>query len=117
MGRPRKPIDAFAGMLTRPVDEGQVLHAALLAYASDSFLMDMVFRILPDQPRPGEVQGFSVDHAFPRPMRFDDWHLYTQEAVSLFGNRGLARGAIYHSDRRLVATVAQEGLVRTLEDR
>jgi acyl-CoA thioesterase II len=120
MGGPRRGSKRSHWMrLPRPVDEGQVLHAALLAYASDYFLMDMIFRIHPDQPGPGDVQGFSVDHAiwFHRPIRFDDWHLYTQEAVSLFGDRGLARGAIYHRDRRLVATVAQEVVVRTRKDR
>ncbi len=120
MGGPRGGSTRSHWMrLPRPVDEGQLLQAALLAYASDFFLMDMVFRIHPGRPGPGQVQGFSVDHAiwFHRPVKFDDWHLYTQEAVCLFGNRGLARGAIYQGDQGLVATVAQEVLVRTRQDR
>jgi acyl-CoA thioesterase-2 len=98
----------------RPVGGDQLLHAALLAYASDFFLMDMIFRAHPAGLGPGTVNGFSVDHAiwFHRPVAFDDWHLHTQEAVTIFGDRGLARGAIHDQAGHLVASVMQEVLVR-----
>jgi acyl-CoA thioesterase-2 len=98
----------------RPVDGGQLLQAALLAYGSDFFLMDMIFRAHPSELGPGRANGLSVDHAiwFHRSVRFDDWHLHTQEAVTVVGDRGLARGAIHDQDGRLVATVMQEVLVR-----
>ncbi|HET9731473.1 MAG TPA: acyl-CoA thioesterase domain-containing protein [Acidimicrobiales bacterium] len=100
--------------LPRSVGDGHALNAALLAYASDFFLMDMVFRMHPEELGPGRANGFSLDHAvwFHRPVRFDEWHLYTQEAVALVGERGLARGGIYDSRGRLVASVAQEVLLR-----
>jgi acyl-CoA thioesterase II len=100
--------------LPRSVGTGHALNAALLAYASDFFLMDMVFRLHPLELGPGRANGFSLDHAiwFHRPVRFDAWHLHTQEAVALVGDRGLARGEIYDFDGRCVASVAQEVLLR-----
>jgi acyl-CoA thioesterase II len=98
----------------RPVEGDQLLQAALLAYGSDFFLMDMIFRAHPSELGPGRANGLSVDHAiwFHRSVRFDQWHLHTQEAVALIGDRGLARGAIHDRDGRLVATDMQEVLVR-----
>ena len=58
--------------------------------------------------------GASLDHAiwFHRPFRADDWLLYAEESPSLPGARGFSRGLIFNRDGTLVATVAQEGLVR-----
>jgi acyl-CoA thioesterase-2 len=99
--------------LPRDVGADPLLHAALLAYASDFLLMDMVFRAHPAPAGPGTSNGLSLDHAmwFHRPVRFDRWHLHTQEAVAVVGDRGLARGAIHDADGRLAATVTQEVLV------
>jgi acyl-CoA thioesterase-2 len=99
--------------LPRDVGDEPLLHTALLAYASDFFLMDMVFRAHPAAAGPGRSNGFSLDHAiwFHRPVRFDQWHLHTQEALAVVGDRGLARGAIHDADGRLAATVLQEVLV------
>jgi acyl-CoA thioesterase-2 len=100
--------------LPRGVGDSHQLHAALLAYASDFFLMDMIFRAHPEELGPGRANGFSLDHAiwFHRPVRFDDWLVHTQEAVALVGERGLARGSLHDSAGRLVASVAQEVLLR-----
>jgi acyl-CoA thioesterase II len=105
--------------LPRDVGDDRLLHAALLAYASDFFLMDMIFRAHPWELGPGRVNGFSLDHAiwFHRPARFDGWHLHTQEAVAIVGDRGLARGTIHDAGGRLVASVAQEILVRPVPAR
>jgi acyl-CoA thioesterase-2 len=102
--------------LPRPVGEEPLLHTALLAYASDFLLMDMVFRAHPAGAGPGRSNGLSLDHAiwFHRPVRFERWHLYTQEALAIVGQRGLARGAIHDADGRLVASVMQEILVLPL---
>ncbi len=101
--------------LPRSVGDDTALNAALLAYASDFFLMDMIFRMHPDELGPGQANGFSLDHAiwFHRPVRFDDWHLHTQEAIALVGDRGLAQGAIHDAAGRRVASVVQEVLLRT----
>jgi acyl-CoA thioesterase-2 len=104
-----------------PSDVGndRALHAALLTYASDFFLMDMVFRAHPDGTGPGRFTAFSVDHAIwlHRPARFDRWHLHTQEALAIVSDRGLARGEIHDTDGHLVATVMQEVLVRPVRAR
>jgi acyl-CoA thioesterase-2 len=97
----------------RDIGDNQLLHAALLAYASDFFLMDMVFHAHPATGGLGRSNGLSLDHAiwFHRPVRFDRWHLHTQQALAIVGDRGLARGTIHDHDGRLAATVMQEILV------
>ena len=91
-----------------------LVHACVVAYASDMSLLDTA--LLPhaltwDDPR---LQGASLDHAmwFHRPFRADDWLLYAQESPAAAGARGFARGTIFAADGRLLASVAQEGLLR-----
>ena len=97
----------------RDLGDSALLNAALLAYASDFFLMDMVFHAYPAPGGPGRSNGLSLDHAiwFHRPVRFHRWHLHTQECLSVVGERGLARGTIHSDDGHLVATVMQEVLI------
>ena len=61
-----------------------------------------------------ELQMASLDHAmwFHRPTRLDDWLLYAQDSPNSIGSRGLSRGFIYARDGALIASVAQEGLIR-----
>ena len=61
-----------------------------------------------------DFMAASLDHAiwFHRPFRADEWLLYAQDGPNLHGSRGFARGLVYRSDGTLVASVAQEGLVR-----
>ncbi len=91
------------------------LHQCILAYASDMTLLDT--SLLPhaasgllDQT----VQMASLDHAmwFHRPFRADEWLLYVQDSPSAFGSRGLNRGSLFTREGLLVASVAQEGLIR-----
>jgi acyl-CoA thioesterase-2 len=98
----------------RDIGDDPSLHAALLVYASDYFLVDTVFRAHPDGAGPGKFGGYSLDHAIwlHRPVSFDQWHTHTQEAVALVGERGLARGSIHDLNGRLIATTMQEVLVR-----
>jgi acyl-CoA thioesterase-2 len=90
------------------------LHRNLLAYASDFFLLGT--SMLPH--RTSEFEGrlvmASLDHAmwFHRSLRVDDWLLYAMESPSASGARGFAQAGIFSRDGRLVATTAQEGLVR-----
>jgi len=100
--------------LPRDVGDDSLLHTALLAYASDYFLLDMAFRSYPGRVTPTSITGTSLDHAlwFHRPTRFDRWHLHTQQTVAIAGHRGLVRGAIHDEDGHLVATAMQEVLVR-----
>ncbi len=100
--------------LPRDVGDDPLLHAALLAYASDYLLLDMAFRAHPEPVAPAAIMGFSLDHAiwFHRPVRFDRWHVHTQETLALSGHRGLTKGAIHDEEGHLVATAMQEVLVR-----
>jgi acyl-CoA thioesterase II len=92
----------------------QRLHRCLLAYASDFFLLGT--SILPHDPDEllGRLLMASLDHAvwFHRPLHIDDWLLYDMESPSASGARGFARACVFSRDGRLVATTAQEGLVR-----
>jgi acyl-CoA thioesterase-2 len=91
-------------------------HYAALAYISDYFLTSTTMLQHADSLWAGKVMSASLDHAlwFHRPCRVDDWLLV--DAVSPFagGARGLARGQIFDRQRRLVASVTQEGLIRPL---
>lgn len=94
-----------------PSDAGW-LHRCLLAYVSDYNLMDTALR--PHGVPVSRLQLASIDHAMwlHRPCRVDDWLLYALDSPSASGGRGLSRGSIYTRDGRLVASTAQEGLMR-----
>lgn len=100
--------------LPRGVGDDPLLHAALLTYASDYLLLDVVFRSYPGGYPPAGLMGFSLDHAiwFHRPVRVDEWVLHTQQTVAISGDRGLARGMLHDADGHLLATVMQDVLVR-----
>jgi acyl-CoA thioesterase II len=89
------------------------LNQALLAYASDYSLLGTAMRPHGVSWQSG-VQTASLDHIlwFHRPTNFSRWHLYVQESPSASGARGFNRGAIYREDGVLVASAAQEGLIR-----
>jgi acyl-CoA thioesterase-2 len=90
------------------------LHQCVLAYASDFSLLDTALvahgRVIFD-PR---LMLASLDHAvwFHRPFRADEWLLYVQDSPSAQAARAFCRGSIFSRDGRLVASVAQEGLIR-----
>jgi len=113
-GTPTEGSRAHWMRLPRDVGDDALLHTVLLAYATDYLLLDMAFRSYPGEMPPGGFAAVSVDHAlwFHRPVRFDRWHLHTQETVALAGHRGLVRGAVHDEDGRRIATVMQEVLVR-----
>lgn len=92
-------------------------HQHLLAYVSDMTLLDNA--VLPHGRRGslGPLMVASIDHAvwFHRPTRVDDWLLYVQDSPAATGARGFARGSIFSRDGVLVASVAQEGLLRPVQ--
>ncbi len=95
-----------------------MLHACVLAYASDMTLLDTAVRPhglmwSPDR----KLMMASLDHAmwFHRPFRADEWLLYAQTTPASAGGRGFATGSVYTRDGMLVVSVAQEGLIRPLE--
>jgi acyl-CoA thioesterase-2 len=90
------------------------LHRNLLAYASDFFLLGTATLPHITSEFEGRLVMASLDHAmwFHRPLRVDDWLLYAMESPSASGARGFAQAGVFSRDGRLVATIAQEGLVR-----
>lgn len=90
------------------------LHRCLLAYASDFYLLCVALRPHGHTFWEPEIQLASVDHAiwFHREFRMDDWLLYAMESPNASGGRGLSLGRIFDRGGRLVASVAQEGLIR-----
>lgn len=94
--------------------ENPALHRSLLAYASDfSFVGTALMPHKVSWLAPG-MQIASVDHAmwFHQPFRVDDWLLHVMDSPVAHGARGLVRGSIFTRDGRLVASTAQEGLIR-----
>lgn len=89
-------------------------HRAIMAYASDMSLLSTAGRPHGLTFSEDNVQSASLDHAlwFHRPFRTDDWLLYAQDSPSAAGSRGFNRGLIFTRDGTLVASVAQEGLMR-----
>ncbi|MDF2995393.1 MAG: acyl-CoA thioesterase [Xanthobacteraceae bacterium] len=92
------------------------LHRAVLAYTSDMTLLETALVTHGNSVLGENIQGASLDHALwlHRPFRVDDWLLYAQDSPFAGGARGLARGLIYDRAGRLVASVAQEGLIRPI---
>jgi acyl-CoA thioesterase-2 len=127
--RPVAPVDPFRPDV-RPaakhvwirangtVPDPLVHHQAVLAYASDYGLLGTA--LLPhalsfQMPR---LQAASLDHAiwFHRRFRVDEWLLYSTDSPSAQGARGFARGSIFTREGALIASVAQEGLLRLRDD-
>ncbi len=101
-----------------PLEGDQNLQRAALAYASDYTLLEPILRRHGvSWVRPG-MSAASLDHAmwWHRPARVDEWLLYVQSSPSAQGARGLSSGRIYSRSGELVASVAQEGMIRVPHD-
>lgn len=97
-----------------PVGDDAASNAALLTYVSDIALMASAREPGVEQPMRDRA---SLDHAiwFHRPPHVDDWLLFTTEPVAQIGTRGMVRGTFHDQAGRLIATVAQEALLRPTE--
>ena len=99
--------------------DSRIVHNAAFAYISDLSLLSA--SLVPHGQYIGtpEVQAASLDHTiwFHRPVHVDQWLLYDQTSPSASGARGLSTARVFSEDGTLVATVAQEGLIRRLEPR
>lgn len=100
-----------------PMPDDQNLHTAALAYLSDYTILESIYRRHGIAWAHPGLNSASLDHAmwFHREARVDDWLLYVQESPSAQGGRGLAMGKLFSRDGLLLATVAQEGMVRVPE--
>ncbi|WP_419811067.1 acyl-CoA thioesterase domain-containing protein [Bacterioplanoides sp.] len=119
------PVNIFAPQVTEPVkyawmktngalsdDVNQ--HARLLAYASDFNLITTALQPHGVSVAQKDMQVASLDHSvwFHRPFRMDDWLLYAMDSPNAGGARGFCRGQIFNQQGEIVASVAQEGLMR-----
>ena len=117
----RLPGAATKNVWLRAVDalpEGRALHQNLLAYASDYELLGTA-TIPHDLPfEQGAVIMASLDHAlwFHREVRIDEWLLYSLESPNASGARGFARGQFFNQAGELIASTAQEGLLRVINN-
>jgi acyl-CoA thioesterase-2 len=110
-----RPPQIHTWIRTRgPMPDDPGLHQCVLAYASD--LTIMVAAVYPHRAsmRSPGFQSASLDHAmwFHRPFRIDDWVLHEQQSPVSAGTRGLGLGTIFTRSGDLVASCAQEGLIR-----
>jgi acyl-CoA thioesterase-2 len=111
---PREPRQYSWFRVVAPLPDEPALHRAMLAYASDMTLLGTCMLPHGVSWMSGEVQTASLDHALwlHEPFRFDEWLLYAADSPWAGHGRGFNRGRIYTRDGRLVASVAQEGLIR-----
>jgi acyl-CoA thioesterase-2 len=99
---------------TGPLPDDPAIHRCVLAYASDFTLLDTSLVPHGESVVDDSIQAASLDHAlwFHRPFRADEWLLYAQDSPNASGARGFSRGLVFDRSGRLVASVAQEGLIR-----
>jgi len=111
---PLEPSQNVWVRATGPLPDDPDIHCCVLAYASDMTLLDTSLFAHGRSIFDPDLQPASLDHAlwFHRPFRADEWLLYAEDSPSASGARGFTRGSLFSRDGRLVASVAQEGLIR-----
>ncbi|GAT73073.1 acyl-CoA thioesterase [Microbacterium sp. HM58-2] len=110
----RVPHQCVWMRMRAPLPDDPRLHRAALAYLSDMTIQESILRAHGVYWALPGLKVASLDHAmwWHRPARVDEWLLYVQESPNARGGRGLANGRIYTRDGELVATVAQEIMIR-----
>jgi acyl-CoA thioesterase II len=113
-GTPREPRQSLWIRIAGRLPDDPAIHRAALAFLSDMTLLDTALAAHGFSVSDPEFQVASLDHAlwFHRPCRVDEWLLYVQDSPNACGSRGLTRGLLYSRSGALVASVAQEGLIR-----
>jgi acyl-CoA thioesterase-2 len=112
-----QPQSALVQIWFRAIDrlpDDEVLHRCLLAYVSDCNLLYAALRPHGLSHATPNIAIASIDHAmwFHHDVRVDEWLLYSVDSPSASGGRGFVRGSIFRADGRLLASIAQEGLMR-----
>ncbi|KQT52040.1 acyl-CoA thioesterase II [Aureimonas sp. Leaf454] len=108
------PLQEIWVRVVSEIGDDPALNAAVLAYLSDMTLLDTALFAHGLSVFDPRIQAASLDHSmwFHRRPRVSDWLLYAQDSPSSTGARGLTRGSLFDLEGRLVASVAQEGLIR-----
>lgn len=99
---------------TGPLPNEDRVHQCVLAYASDMTLLDTSLFPHGTSVFSPKIQAASLDHAmwFHQPFRADEWLLYATDSTASGGSRGMNRGMLFTQAGKLVASTAQEGLIR-----
>lgn len=109
-----KPYQDIWLRTTGSVPDNRQLQTAILGYLSDMTLLDTSLFAHGRSIFDPDLQVASLDHSmwFHRPNKLDDWLLYSQDSPNSSGARGFTRGSLYARDGSLIASMAQEGLIR-----
>jgi acyl-CoA thioesterase II len=112
--QPRPPTRHIWMRANGQMSDDLLAHQAALAYASDYGLLSTALLPHGRSVRQPDMQAATLDHAiwFHREFRMDEWLLYSLDSPVAAGARGFARGTVFTRDGQLVASVAQEGLIR-----
>ena len=116
--QPQDPVQNIWFRIKGDVGEDFRRHQTLLAYVSDFGLLGTALYPHPFSPNSKRIQAASLDHAlwFHRPFRLDDYVLYSLDSPNAGAGRGFSRGSFYTRDGLLVASSAQEALIRLRDD-
>lgn len=111
----REPTSACWMKAIGELGSDPIQHQTLLAFMSDMTLLGSALQPHPVTTRSENVAFASLDHAlwFHQPLRVDEWLLYDHDSPIATGARAFTRGAFYTQAGKLVASVAQEVLIRT----
>ncbi|MBA6414226.1 acyl-CoA thioesterase II [Parahaliea sp. F7430] len=112
--QPKEAVQHFWFRVPGNIGDDPVRHQTLLAYISDFGLLDASLLPHPYTPSSQELQVASLDHAiwFHQAVRVDEYLLYTMDSPSASGGRGMNRGSFYNREGVLIASTAQESLIR-----
>jgi acyl-CoA thioesterase-2 len=118
-GAQREPRQTLWTRIGEPLPDDPALHRAALLYLSDMSMLETAIGAHGRSIYDNRLQVASLDHAmwFHRPGRADDWLLYVQDSPNASCATGLVRGLLYARDGALIASVAQEGLIRQRDDK
>lgn len=117
-GIEKSPTQALWLRAKAPLPDDELIHRAALAYVSDFTILEPTLRAHGLTWTTPGLKFASLDHAmwWHRPARVDEWLLFAQESTSATSGRGLTQGRFYTREGELVASVAQEGMVRVPSD-
>lgn len=101
-----------------PMPDDQMLHTAALVYASDTTVLDSIITTHGLSWGYDRIFAATINHSvwFHRPIRFDDWVLYSTSSPVAVGSRGLGTGHFFDKTGQIVATVVQEGIIKYFPD-
>lgn len=96
-----------------PLPDDQLIHQAMLSYVSDRAFLRTAWK--PHAEEWGPFKGATLDHTiwFHRPVHFDDWHVFSMNSPAMIDGRGMNHGVIHDTNGTLVASLSQQGAMRS----